>query len=134
METQRRKPGRPRASQQTLPLVLEDERRLETLEVTIPEDTAETLAEYTAWVRQCRDMTTEEAVTAVIDYALRELFRRDRLWRNRGSEEGGGKARAPAATPRPLPTALPEQRPAASGTTLPRPEGAARVPPTTVKS
>ena len=127
METPRRKPGRPKASQQTLPLVLEDVRRLETLEVAIPESTAETLAEYTDWVRHCREMTTQEAVTAAIDYALRELFRRDRLWRNRGREEGGGIARPAAATPRPLPTALPEPRAVAAGTT--RPEGGARLPP-----
>ena len=83
METPRRKPGRPRASQRTLPLVLDADRNLDQLEVAIPEATARTLTEYTDWVRQCRNMTAEEATTVMVDYALREVFRRDWLWRNR---------------------------------------------------
>jgi hypothetical protein len=135
MEPTRRKPGRPKASQRTLPLVLDTARSLERLEVAIPESTAKTLAEYTVWVRHSKNMTAEEATTATVDYALREVFRRDRLWRNLGqeAEKGATVSSAAPAQPRPFPTALPEPRPGAAGTTLPRPESVARVPPTTAK-
>jgi hypothetical protein len=133
METQRRKPGRPRATQRTLPLVLDTDRSLEKLEVAIPESTAKALAEYAAWVRQCRDMTVEEATTSTIDYALREVFRRDRLWRDRqrkGREQGGAAPPPTAATRTTFPTALPEPRPSAVASATPaRSDGAARVPP-----
>jgi hypothetical protein len=133
METQRRKPGRPKASQRTLPLVLDGDRSQRTLEVAIPESTAATLDEYAEWVRQHRNMTAEEATTATIDYALREVFRRDRLWRNRGKGEGEATGRPPGpAAPRSFPTALPEPRTSLNVTTAARPEtpASARVPPT----
>jgi hypothetical protein len=121
-----------------LPLVLDVDRNLEKLEVAIPESTAKTLAEYTAWVRQCRDMSSEEATTSTIDYALREVFRRDRLWRDRRrkGEETTDATRPPAATTaRPFPTALPEPKPSATAsTTAVRPDPPPRVPPTVGKS
>ena len=138
METERPKRGRPRASQQSLPLVLGEDRSLETVQVALPEGTAKVLAEYTAWVRGCRDMRPEEAVTATIDYALRELFRRDRLWRDR---QRSPQAKGPAsptpsqpANPR-LPTALPEPR-SFPGASVPgvRPDTPARMSPPGVKS
>ena len=138
MENERRKRGRPRTEKQSLPLVLGEDRSLETIEVAIPEGTAKVLAEYTAWVRGCRDMRPEGATTATVDYALRELFRRDRLWRDRQrSPQSKGAAvppAAPAATPR-LPTAIPEHRPL-PGPPVPggRSENPARTSPPGVKS
>jgi hypothetical protein len=139
MENEQRKFGRPRTPQQILPLVLTEDRTLETIEVAIPEGTAKALAAYTAWVRGCRDMRIEEATTATIDYALREVFRRDRLWRDRQrspqAKSPSSPPSAPSVSPRP-PTVLPEPRPL-PGSSVPaaRAESPARIPaPTSVKS
>ena len=139
METAPRKPGRPKTSERTLPLVLDADKSLETLMVSLPEPTAKTLADYVAWVRNCRNMSAEEAITATVDYALREVFRRDRLWRDRGRREGDAEGRTvPPAAPRPFvpsPTALPEPKPVASvANATARAEIPTRVPPTAGKA
>lgn len=138
MESERPKRGRPRASQQSLPLVLGEDRSLETVQVVLPEGTARVLTEYTAWVRGCRDMRPEDAVTATIDYALRELFRRDRLWRDRQRSAQAKSAASPPSTPpgnSRLPIAPPEPRPF-PGASVPgaRAETPARISPPGVKS
>jgi hypothetical protein len=80
METAHRKPGRPKASERTAPLVLETDRNLTKIELALPGGTAKTLTEYAAWVQHCADMGTDQAITTTVDFALREVFRRDRLW------------------------------------------------------
>jgi hypothetical protein len=80
METAHRKPGRPKASDRTAPLVLDTDRNLTKIELALPAGTAKTLSEYTAWVQHCADMGADEATTTTVDFALREVFRRDRLW------------------------------------------------------
>jgi hypothetical protein len=106
MDNSRRKPGRPKTSSRTAPLVLDSDRNLTTIELALPSATAKTLVEYAAWVRQCADITTEQATTTTVDFALREVFRRDRLWRDerRIPEQ---KPMAASTSAAPAPTALP---------------------------
>ena len=53
METsEKKKPGRPKASQRTGPLVLETEQKLLEVRLSLPAGTAAMLTEYVAWVRQ----------------------------------------------------------------------------------
>jgi len=88
METsEKKKPGRPKASQRTGPLVLETEQKVLEVRLSLPAGTAAMLTEYVAWVRQCGDMSADEATTKTVDFALRDVFRRDRLWRRRKTVE-----------------------------------------------
>jgi hypothetical protein len=48
MDKPHRKPGRPKATTRTLPLVLEAELNVSKIEVALPVTTAETLTEYVA--------------------------------------------------------------------------------------
>jgi hypothetical protein len=115
MDNSRRKPGRPKTSSRTAPLVLDVVRNLTTIELALPAATAKTLAEYAAWVRQCADLTVEEATTTTVDFALREVFRRDRLWRDERRIPDQKPVAAPSTvTPSPTalsgPTAVPPRR------------------------
>ena len=83
METARRKPGRPRTDQRTMPLVLEEDRSLTKVELALPAATAAALVDYASWVQERAKMTAEAALTATADFALRQIFRRDRLWQER---------------------------------------------------
>ena len=70
-----------------------------TLEIS--ERAAEELAEYTRWVEKWSGIAANEAKFKTVDFALREIFRRDRIWQaeRRGPSEpakaaaGGGAAR-----------------------------------------
>ena len=122
METsEKKKPGRPKASQRTGPLVLETEQKLLEVRLSLPAGTAAMLTEYVAWVRQCGDMSSDEATTKTVDFALRDVFRRDRLWRRRKTVE----ERQPSAAP----TKDTRQTTAVS---LPPPVSAARPTPSAV--
>jgi hypothetical protein len=100
MDNSRRKPGRPKASQRTAPLVLDADLVFVKIEALLPAATAETLTEYAAWVQHCAGMPLEEAITKTVDFALKEVFRRDRLWRDeRRIPEQKGAAAKPASSP-----------------------------------
>jgi hypothetical protein len=104
MDNHPRKPGRPKSSPRTTPLVLDAELNLTKVEVAVPEATAKTLGEYVIWVQRCSDKTAEAADTATVDFALREVFRRDRLWRDeRRIPEQRPPVIKPTITPSPLP-------------------------------
>jgi hypothetical protein len=113
MNKPHRKPGRPKTAIRTLPLVLEAELNVSKIEVALPITTVETLTEYVAWVQRCGDKTVDAATTATVDFALRELFRRDRLWRD--------ERRIPERTP-------PTKPPATPPPALPPPAGTPRDP------
>jgi hypothetical protein len=120
--TEKKKPGRPKASQRTGPLVLETEQKLIEVRFSLPAGTAAMLTEYVAWVRQCGDMNADDATTKTVDFALRDVFRRDRLWRRRKTvEQHQPSAPAPTKDARPTPPAP-----------LPPPTSAARPTPSTV--
>lgn len=98
MDNSRRKPGRPKAGQRTMPLVLEDDWTLTKVELALPAATAAALAEYAAWVQDRAKMTTDAAITATADFALRQIFRRDRLWQEHRKSPAPREAAAAAPT------------------------------------
>jgi len=95
--------GRPKARLQTGPLVLEGNRTRAKIEVELGEGTAGELKEYARWVELSSSLATGDALFTTVDYSLRELFRRDRLWRAEKSAPSQQQA-APA-------TALPSRSP-----------------------
>ncbi len=107
MDSSKRKAGRPKARPQTGPLVLEGNRARVTIELEIASETADDLKEYTRWVELSSSVTTAEATFSTVDYALREVFRRDRLWKEsrRQSERppNGASTAAPPARVSSLP-------------------------------
>ena len=76
----KRSVGRPKTRPQTGPLVLEGGRVRVKLEVELAEETVGELKEYARWVELSSSLATGDALFTTIDFALRELFRRDRLW------------------------------------------------------
>jgi hypothetical protein len=80
METNQRKVGRPKAPPRTGPLVLGAEygRGKVTLEISEPAERE--LTEYVRWVQRCSGRDADEARFTTVDFALREIFRRDRVW------------------------------------------------------
>src|SRR6478735_7547847 len=96
MENQRRKPGRPKASQRTTPLVLEAALDVARIELELPATTVKTLAEYAAWVRECAGISHEDATVKTADFALREVFRRDRLWQEHRRSSAARESSPPA--------------------------------------
>jgi hypothetical protein len=99
MEATKRKAGRPKASPQTGPLVLEEDRRRVKIEVEISEPTADELNEYARWVELSAAVTTADAFSKTVQYALREVFRRDRVWQERRRSNARPPSPAPASIP-----------------------------------
>ena len=120
METNQRKVGRPKAPPRTGPLVLGDDYARTKVTLEISEQTAGVLAEYTRWVEKSAGIAANEARFKTVDFALREIFRRDRVWQaeRRGPSEPAKAAPAatpPASAPRPAsasPPSLPPPSPA----------------------
>ena len=110
METNQRKVGRPKAPPRTGPLVLGEDYARTKVTLEISERAAEELAEYTRWVEKWSGIAANEAKFKTVDFALREIFRRDRVWQaeRRASSEPEPAKIAPAVTatasaPRPAP-------------------------------
>ena len=119
MDTKERKVGRPKASPRTGPLVLGDDRGRAKVTLEISERAAGELAEYARWVEQFSGMAASEAKFMTVDFALREIFRRDRVWqtkRRSASDPEPGKAApavTPPSTPRPVAGTIPSLPPPA---------------------
>jgi len=115
METNQRKVGRPKASPRTGPLVLGEDFARTKVTLEISERTAEALTDYTRWVEKSAGISANEARFKTVDFALREVFRRDRVWQ--------AESRAPAepAKAAPVVTPAPTTRPAAAPPSLPPP-------------
>ena len=125
METSKRHVGRPKASPQTGPLVLGERRARAKIEIEIGAESAEELAEYVRWVETSEGMSTADARAATIEFALRTVFKRDRLWqqRRRGSKEvESARHASPEPEPTPPTSSFP---PPAPPRTLPPPAGRA---------
>ncbi len=107
MEMSKRRVGRPKASAQTGPLVLSERRARMKVEVDIGAEVAEELAEYVRWVEVSEAMSTAEARAATVEFALRNVFKRDRLWHEwrRKREGGNGRGTSSADTATQLPQA-----------------------------
>ena len=115
METKERKVGRPKASPPTGPLVLGEDFARTKVTVEISERTAEVLADYTRWVEKSAGISSNEARFKTVDFALREIFRRDRVWQAERRAPSEPAKAAPVVTPAPTP------RPAAAPPSLPPP-------------
>lgn len=110
MENGSKKRGRPKTQPQTGPLVLEGSRALVKVEMEISETTAEALQEYTRWVELSSSVTTKDALSKTVDFALRDVFKRDRLWqeyRRKGAEPAAPAPAPKLSTPVSSPAALP---------------------------
>ena len=127
MEATKRRAGRPKASPQTGPLVLEEDQRRVKIEVEVEEPTAEELREYARWVELSSAVTTADAFSRTVQYALREVFRRDRLWQERrktGKQPDAAAGKTAPQSPAPSSPSLP---PAPAARPVPTPPH----PPTT---
>jgi hypothetical protein len=120
MDNGSKKRGRPKAQPQTGPLVLERSQARVKIELEILEETADELQEYVGWVELSSTVATKDALFATADYALRNVFKRDRLWQEH-RRKGAEPADAPASPPR--------QAATSSGPTLPPPTNGARAVP-----
>ena len=103
METNQRKVGRPKASPRTGPLVLGEDYARTKVTFEIGERTAEVLAEYTRWVEKSAGISANEARFKTVDFALREIFRRDSVWHAARRASSEPAKAAPVATPAPAP-------------------------------
>jgi hypothetical protein len=116
METKERKVGRPKAPARTGPLVLGEDYTRAKVTLEISERVEEELDAYTRWVEKSSGISANEAKFKTVDFALREIFRRDRVWQ--------AERRAPPepAKPDPTVTPAPTSRPtAATPPSLPPP-------------
>jgi hypothetical protein len=130
METKQRKVGRPKAPTRTGPLVLGEDYARTKVTLEISERAAEDLAEYTRWVEKWSGIAANEAKFKTVDFALREIFRRDRIWQaeRRGPTEPAKAAPAVTAPTASAVTAPPASapRPAAATPSLPPPGSVSR--------
>jgi hypothetical protein len=115
MDNGTKKRGRPKAQPQSGPLVLEGDRAHVKMEIEMPEATADELKEYARWVELSSSVATQDALFKTVDFALRDVFRRDRLWQER-------RRKGPEPEPSRTPKTPPPARPAAS---LPPPNATA---------
>jgi hypothetical protein len=114
-DTNKKRVGRPKATPQTGPLVLEGSRARTTVEVELADTTAEELKEYARWVELSSSLTTNDAAFTTVDYALRELFRRDRMWQERKREPERKDAAAPERKEPAASAAVPPRLPPPNG-------------------
>jgi hypothetical protein len=113
METNQRKVGRPKAPPRTGPLVLGEDQGRTKVTLEISEHTAGELAEYTRWVKQWSGIAASDAKFKTVDFALRETFRRDRVWQAKRRTEPEPEPAAPAK-PAAVAAASAAPRPAAA--------------------
>ena len=107
MESTKKRVGRPKSEARTGPLVLDEPKSRQKTEIELSTVTASEFAEYAAWVEMSSSLNTADAKSKTVEFALRDLFRRDRLWRERQS---AAAPKPPAAAPAPASVAA---RPAA---------------------
>jgi hypothetical protein len=93
MDTTKRRAGRPKPEPRSGPLVLGEGRSREKIEVALSSAIAGELVEYAGWVELSSSLTTADATSTTIEYALREVFRRDRVWQER--QRSGTRPRSP---------------------------------------
>jgi hypothetical protein len=106
MDNSKRRVGRPKSEPRTGPLVLAGGQDRQRIEVELTAETANELAEYAGWVEESSSLPSAEATFTTVEYALREVFRRDRLWRERRQV-----AARPSSPPRQITTPTPAASP-----------------------
>jgi hypothetical protein len=129
MESTKKKAGRPKSEPRTGPLVLEGVQKRETILTEVSADTAQELSAYAVWVRESAPakLTPAEAMSKTIDFALRDIFARDKCWQEhkRTGNRAVGTAETPASAPAASMAASPSpaSRAAAVPNSLPPPSG-----------
>lgn len=101
METNQRRVGRPKAPARTGPLVLGEDHARAKVILEISERVDEELDAYTRWVEKSSGISADEARFKTIDFALREVFRRDRVWQAERRAPSEPAKAAPVVTPTP---------------------------------
>jgi hypothetical protein len=89
------------------------------MEIELAETTADELREYTRWVELSSSVATTEALFRTVDFALRDVFKRDRLWREH-RRKGAEPDRAPTPKTSPTPAGPPPSLPPPNGSAGPR--------------
>jgi hypothetical protein len=118
-DVSKRRVGRPKANPPSGPLVLGGGRARVKLEVEVSEETADELKEYAHWVELSSAVETKMAMFTTVDFALRDVFRRDRIWQERRKSGARGEA---STAPQPMPTApTPPSLPPPSASSRPVP-------------
>jgi hypothetical protein len=107
MESTKKRVGRPKSEPRKGPLVLGEPKSRQKTEIELTTAMASEFAEYAAWVEMSSSLNTADAKSTTVEFALRDLFRRDPLWRERRSD---GSRRSPDSALAPAPVA---SRPAA---------------------
>ena len=118
----KRRVGRPKARPQTGPLVLEGSEARVKLEVEVVDSTADELTAYVRWVELSSSIATSDAKSKTVDFALRDLFKHDRLWHEH--QKGGDRTEEPSASAAPMaaaPSPAPLPPPASSTRPVPSP-------------
>ena len=130
MESTKKRVGRPKSEPRTGPLVLEGAQKRETILTEVSADTAQELSEYAVWVKESAPskMTPAEATSKTIDFALRDVFIRDKCWqehkRTGARPVGTGETAPPALAATPAPSApSPSSRSATAPSAPPPPTG-----------
>src|SRR5258708_37534925 len=122
MDNETKKRGRPKAQPQSGPLVLEGDRAHVKVEIEMPEATADELNDYARWVELSSSVATKDALFKTVDFALRDVFRRDRLWQERRRKAVRGEASETAPTqPAPPSASASLPPPVSSGRPVPSP-------------
>ena len=130
MENTKKKAGRPKSEPRTGPLVLEGVQKRETILTEVSADTAQELSAYAVWVRESASakLTPAEAMSKTIDFALRDVFSRDKCWQEHKRTGGRAVGTRETAPPALAATATassfsPGSRVATAPSTLPPPGG-----------
>ena len=104
MESTKKRVGRPKSEARTGPLVLDEPKSRQKTEIELSAATAREFAEYAAWVEMSSSLNTADAKSTTVEFALRDLFQRDRVWRERQAIVARVASIAPAAAkPRSVP-------------------------------
>jgi hypothetical protein len=98
MESTKKRVGRPKSEARTGPLVLDEPKSRHKIEIELTTATASEFAEYAAWVEMSSSLNTADAKSTTVEFALRDLFRRDRVWRE---QQSAAARRSPASAPAP---------------------------------
>ena len=120
-ESSKRRVGRPKATPQAGPLVLEGGRARVKVELEIGDRTVEELKEYVRWVERSSAVEGRDALFKTADFALRDLFRRDRLWQERRKRRDNGDHRELPTAPQALTSPAPMPPPLTPPSASPRP-------------
>jgi len=94
MESTKKRVGRPKSETRTGPLVLDEPKSRQKTEIELTTATASEFAEYAAWVETSSSLNTADAKSTTVEFALRDLFRRDRVWRE---QQSAAARRSPAS-------------------------------------